>query len=54
MKLSINLDENAPPFELSNDHIPAFFFCWLKHEIADLVLNQNYTHTQSSRSLGVG
>ncbi|EJL03397.1 ISPsy24 transposase [Pseudomonas fluorescens Q2-87] len=52
MKPDIHLGENARQIEVSDQTTP--FLLESKREAGDLVLKQNYSYIEASRSLGIG
>lgn len=54
MKPDTHLGENARQIEVSDDQTRRSFSAEFKREAADLVLKQNYSYIEASRSLGVG
>ena len=53
MKPDTHLGENARQIEVSDDQTTSFLSAEFKREAAGLVLDQGYSHTEASRSLGV-
>ena len=54
MNPNTHLDENARQIEVSDDQTTPFLSAEFEREAADLVLKQNYSYIEASRSLGIG